>query len=102
MAYWLQGEEESLQTMLIPNVSMQPGFPHKTELIAYYEEITGRTVPNLAYYEAFAFFRLACIAQGIMKRYLIGQAKHPRAKLIGEAAEMVAQAGWAIAEKSGL
>ncbi len=102
MAYWLQGERESLQSMLIPNVTLEPGFPTKTEMIAYYEEITGRTMTNLEYYEAFSFFRLACIAQGIMKRYLIGQAKHPRAKLIGEATEMIAQAGWTIAEKSGL
>lgn len=102
MAYWLQGEQESLQTMLIPNVSLEPGFPTKSELIAYYEQITGRTMSNLEYYEAFAFFRLACIAQGIMKRYELGQAKHPRAKLIGEATEMIAQAAWNIAEKSGL
>lgn len=102
MAYWLQGYEDSLQTMLIPNVTMEPGFPTKAEMVAYYEEITGRTVTNLPYYEAFSFFRLACIAQGIMKRYLIGQAKHPRAQLIGEATEMIAQAGWNIAETSGL
>ena len=102
MAYWLQGEQESLQTMLIPNVTVEPGFPTKAELIAHYESLTGRKMQHLSYYQAFAFFRLACIAQGIMKRYILGQAKHPRAKLIGEATELIAQAGWNIAEHPAL
>ncbi|WP_427965490.1 phosphotransferase family protein [Altererythrobacter sp.] len=58
-------------------------------------------VENWTFYLAFSFFRLAAIAQGVMKRALIGNASSDRAKAIGalvhplssKACEVIAQEG---------
>jgi aminoglycoside phosphotransferase (APT) family kinase protein len=48
------------------------GFPHRDELCELYEAATGRDLSNIDYYRAFSHWRLASIAQGVYKRYLVG------------------------------
>ncbi|MBB5936340.1 phosphotransferase family protein [Streptomyces zagrosensis] len=50
-----------------------PGHPEAAELIARYAERSGRDVSHIAWYAAFAFFKLAVIAEGIHYRYTLGQ-----------------------------
>jgi aminoglycoside phosphotransferase (APT) family kinase protein len=49
------------------------GFPSKQALIDRYGATTGRDVSAIAYYEAFAQWRLAVISEGVYARYLHGQ-----------------------------
>lgn len=48
------------------------GFFSRAEFVARYCEVSGRTVADIGWYEAFACWRLACIAEGVLSRYLAG------------------------------
>ncbi|MGV0834273.1 phosphotransferase family protein [Mycolicibacterium thermoresistibile] len=45
------------------------GFPTAEELLTRYREASGRAVPDVRYYESFALWRLACIAEGVYARF---------------------------------
>lgn len=48
------------------------GFPTRAEICDRYEKLTGRSLGQINYYRAFSHWRLAAIAQGVYKRYLVG------------------------------
>jgi aminoglycoside phosphotransferase (APT) family kinase protein len=48
------------------------GFWDRTRLAERYAEISGRDTSRLDYYTAFAFWKLACIIEGVYTRYLAG------------------------------
>ena len=56
------------------------------------------SIPDWDWYLAFAIFRLAAIAQGIMGRVIAGTANDPQARSRGERAKPHADAGWTIAQ----
>ena len=49
-----------------------PGFPTYDEMVQRYASRTGRDVSNLAFYRAFASWRLAIVSEGVYARYLYG------------------------------
>ncbi|MFT3855045.1 MAG: phosphotransferase family protein [Ilumatobacteraceae bacterium] len=49
-----------------------PGFPTRAELNARYAATSGRDLSELPFYTAFAFWKLACILEGVYARYLGG------------------------------
>ena len=48
------------------------GFMDRAELISRYARATGRDVGDIEYYRAFAYWKLACIVEGVYARYLGG------------------------------
>jgi aminoglycoside phosphotransferase (APT) family kinase protein len=48
------------------------GFLSRDDLVARYQELTGRDVSQVDYYRAFQYWRLAAIVEGVMARYLKG------------------------------
>ena len=71
------------------------GLPAETDYVAAYCRRTGRSgIPDWEFYLAFAMFRLAAIAQGIMGRVIAGTANDPNARSRGERARPLAEAGW--------
>ena len=48
------------------------GFPSRVAICEQYERLTGRSLAQINYYRAFSHWRLAAIAQGVYKRYLVG------------------------------
>jgi aminoglycoside phosphotransferase (APT) family kinase protein len=57
----------------VPSASAAPGHPDSHEIIARYAEGSGRDVSAIGWYTAFAYFKLAVIAEGIHYRYTLGQ-----------------------------
>jgi aminoglycoside phosphotransferase (APT) family kinase protein len=55
----------------VPTTSL-PGFPTRDELSARYAATSGREISDLPYYTAFAYWRLACIIEGVYARYAAG------------------------------
>ena len=49
-----------------------PGFPTFDQVVKRYETRTGRDLSNIAFYRAFAAWRLAIISEGVYARYLYG------------------------------
>lgn len=48
------------------------GFWNRPQLAERYAEVSGRDISQLDYYVAFAFWKLACIIEGVYSRYLGG------------------------------
>lgn len=70
MAYW--SDEGEADGVLGPAPTTVPGFASRAEVRALYAARTGRSVDNLDYYVAFAYWKIACILQGVASRYLGG------------------------------
>jgi aminoglycoside phosphotransferase (APT) family kinase protein len=68
--YWREpGEDEPALT---PAVTRNPGSPGRAHLAERYAWRTGAQLDDIAFYEAFAHFKFAVIAQGIAARVAAG------------------------------
>jgi aminoglycoside phosphotransferase (APT) family kinase protein len=68
--YWREPGED--QPALTPAVTRNPGFPGRAHLVERYVRRTGAQLDDIAFYEAFAHFKFAVIAQGIAARVAAG------------------------------
>jgi aminoglycoside phosphotransferase (APT) family kinase protein len=70
LAYWSEaGDDEILNAArIVPPVTAAAGFPSREEIVESYARITGFDVSGLAWYRAFAYFKLAVVCQGIAAR----------------------------------
>lgn len=67
------------------------GLPDEPELIKHYCQLRGiESISNWHFYLAFSFFRLAAIAQGVLKRALDGNAASDKAMIVGKMTEPLA------------
>ncbi|HEY5237507.1 MAG TPA: phosphotransferase family protein [Rhizomicrobium sp.] len=78
------------------------GIPTMDEYVAMYCRRTGRaTTPNMDYYAAYNFFRLAGILQGIVGRVRDGTAANANAAQNAAAVGPLAGIGWYFAQRAG-
>ncbi|WP_066304205.1 phosphotransferase family protein [Bacillus sp. FJAT-29814] len=78
LSYWREpGDSEKLKTSL-PSVTSQPGFLSRNDLIERYALKSGRDIPALHFYLAFAYFKTAVVMQQIYYRWVKGSATDPR------------------------
>jgi aminoglycoside phosphotransferase (APT) family kinase protein len=78
------------------------GIPSMDEYVAMYCRRTGRaTAPNMDYYAAYNFFRLAGILQGIVGRVRDGTAANANAAQNAEGVRPLAQRAWYYAQRAG-
>ncbi|HXD95494.1 MAG TPA: phosphotransferase [Candidatus Acidoferrum sp.] len=78
------------------------GIPSERDFVAAYCRRVGRpAIPDWDWYIVFAMFRLAAIAQGIMGRVIAGTANDPNARMRGERAKPLADAGLTIVQALG-
>ncbi len=70
LAYWSQADDQEVLTAarMMPPLTAQSGFPSRAEVIACYAATTGFDVSEVGWYQAFAYFKLAVICQGIAAR----------------------------------
>jgi aminoglycoside phosphotransferase (APT) family kinase protein len=70
LAYWSEdGDDPVLEAArIVAPLTAEPGFPTRREVIARYSERTGFDVGEIGWYQAFAYFKLAIICQGIASR----------------------------------
>ncbi|GAA3456533.1 phosphotransferase family protein [Dactylosporangium matsuzakiense] len=69
--YWREPGEP--RPLLTPAVTRGPGFPGRAHLAERYARRTGADLAGLAFYEAFAHFKFAVIAQGVAAGAMAGQ-----------------------------
>ena len=70
LAYWSEerdGAVRSAARVMAP-VTAAPGFPARAEIVNRYAARTGFDVSDIEWYEAFAYFKLAVVCQGIAAR----------------------------------
>jgi aminoglycoside phosphotransferase (APT) family kinase protein len=63
LMYWAQG------TSSAEPVTAMPGFGTREELAARYAAASGRDLSQIGFYLAFAYWKLACIMEGVYVRY---------------------------------
>ena len=98
LAYWVEaGDSEGLQTLRWGPTNC-PGSLTRKELAQRYAEITGRDVTGLAFYLAFARFKLAVIVQQIYYRYHQGLTNDARFAGMRQGVEILMRAAWECAQ----
>ncbi|WP_327000487.1 phosphotransferase family protein [Dactylosporangium sp. NBC_01737] len=97
--YWREpGEPEPLLT---PAITRDEGFPGRRHLAERYARRTGAQLTELAFYEAFAHFKFAVIAQGVAARAAAGaMAGQTFGDLDGEVRRITAE-GLAVLDRKG-
>ena len=70
LAYWSEADDDEVlvAARIVPPVTAASGFPTRDEIVEPYARITGFDVSDLAWYRAFAYFKLAVVCQGIAAR----------------------------------
>jgi len=70
LAYWSEAGDDAIRTaaQIVPPVTAAEGFPTRAEIVDRYARLTGFDVANIDWYQAFAFFKLAVVCQGIAAR----------------------------------
>jgi hypothetical protein len=70
MVYWTGPNDEA--SAWANSVNTAPGFLNRADLAARYAQASGRDISQLDFYVAFAYWKLACILEGVYARYLGG------------------------------
>jgi aminoglycoside phosphotransferase (APT) family kinase protein len=70
MVYWAEPGDTNLPLGVAPTTS--EGFPKRAELVARYAARSGRDVSELEFYVSFGYWKLACILEGVLARYVGG------------------------------
>jgi len=70
LVYWSEPADESSALLVAPTAL--PGFPSRAELKAGYAKASGRDLGQIDFYVAFAYWKLACILEGVYSRYAGG------------------------------
>ncbi|HVS28521.1 MAG TPA: phosphotransferase family protein [Solirubrobacteraceae bacterium] len=78
-------------------VTRQQGFPTRDELIARYEERSGRSMASVRWYQTLALWKSAVFLEGSYKRLLAGTTDDPFFKKLGEGVPAIAERAWGIA-----
>ena len=70
LAFWSEDADPEVLTAarIVAPVTADEGFPSRAEVIERYARRTGFDVSDAGWYEAFAFFKLAVVCQGIAAR----------------------------------
>ena len=78
-----------------------PGFATKDDLVARYEEVSGRRVERLAWYQALALWKASIFLEGNYKRFLAGTTDDPYYAKLDTGVPALAEAAWELASAEG-
>lgn len=99
LSYW---PDHRIDIHKYPNlpVTLEGDFPPKDFLIKKYQAYTGLDMSRLKWYEVFAYWKGAVIAQQLFKRYKDGATKDERMELFDVAAQSMADLALQVLEDS--
>lgn len=86
LSYWPDSRFDKSAYKDLP-VTLEGNFPPKSFLINRYEEYTSFDLSRLLWYEVFAYWKGAVIAQQLYKRFTDGHTKDERMKKFGQSAQ---------------
>jgi aminoglycoside phosphotransferase (APT) family kinase protein len=81
--------------------STAPEFPSAAQLARDYAQLSGRDLTELAYYLAFAYFKIAVISQGVYSRYLEGVTVGDGFAQAGQSVPLLLEAGLRAVDSAG-
>lgn len=71
LCYWAEPDDATV-ALLGAAPTTAPGFASRDEVLKAYASHTTLDVSHVAYYQAFGYWKLACILQGVFARYRAG------------------------------
>lgn len=77
LAYWIQADDDAILRRIRRQPTHLVGMLTREQVVEYYQQKTGITIENWAFYEVFGLFRVAGIIQQIYYRYHHGQTDNP-------------------------
>jgi aminoglycoside phosphotransferase (APT) family kinase protein len=97
---WIEpGDPEDTMFSSLSAVTRREGFPSRDELIAHYEQRTGRPMSDLHWYQALALWKAAVFMEGNYKRSLAGTTDDPFLKLFDEGVPRLAEAAYSVSQR---
>ena len=90
MVHWVQADDVKSR-FAMHTVTDRPGFPTRQELVARYEQRSGRSVQSLNWYVTLAMWKASVFMEGNYKRAVMGQTDDPWLKTFGEGVVELAQ-----------
>ena len=91
------GDADRTPLFALNSVTTREGFPTRDELIARYEERSGRSMSNVRWYQTLAMWKSAVFLEGSYKRLLAGTTDDPFFKLLDEGVPAIARYALSIA-----
>jgi aminoglycoside phosphotransferase (APT) family kinase protein len=83
MLHWVE-PGDSVGRFTLQSVTNRPGFPSRKEMIALYEERSGRSMHALDWYVTLALWKAVVFMEGNYKRAVSGATDDPYLKTFGE------------------
>jgi aminoglycoside phosphotransferase (APT) family kinase protein len=90
MVHWVQSADVKSR-FAMHTVTDRPGFPTRQEMVARYEERSGRSVQSLDWYVTLAMWKASVFMEGNFKRAVMGTTDDPWLKTFGEGVVELAQ-----------
>ena len=95
MIHWAQADDPPSKFNL-QAVTTQPGFPTRQEMVARYEQRSGRSMQSLDWYVTLALWKAVVFMEGNYKRAIEGSTDDPYLKTFGEGVIELAQRALAV------
>jgi aminoglycoside phosphotransferase (APT) family kinase protein len=96
-ALWTQAGDPDVGQFDLSPVTRQDGFPGREDLVARYEERSGRTVTDLRWYTTLALWKSVVFMEGNYRRAVDGLTDDPFLKSFGEGVVELAARAEAVA-----
>ena len=94
LCYWSQSDDPAVRLEAARSATASPGWITRAEIVELYALRTGRDLSTISYYEAFALFKVAVVAQQIFFRYHNGQTKDERFAHFDKVVASLAETAW--------
>ena len=91
LGYWVEASDARALQGSAVGPTMLPGSLTRRELVACYEEASGRTVSNPLFYYCFGLYKIAVIVQQIYARLVRGYTHDPRFARLNELVAILSQ-----------
>ena len=88
---WVDRDDPSLGMFELSAVTRQDGFPSRAELIARYEERSGRSMTDIRWYRTLALWKAVVFMEGNYKRAVSGTTDDPFLKQFGDGVVQMAE-----------
>jgi aminoglycoside phosphotransferase (APT) family kinase protein len=94
---WTDRDDPDLGMFELSAVTRQEGFPRREELIARYEERSGRAMTDIRWYQTLALWKSIVFMEGNYKRAVSGTTDDPYLAAFGDGVIMLAERAEALA-----
>ena len=88
---WVDREDPPLGMFELSAVTRQEGFPSRAELVARYEERSGRSMTDIRWYQTLALWKSIVFMEGNYKRAVAGTTDDPFLKRFGDGVIQLAE-----------